>query len=141
MTPLSAIAVAGIEREQASSASALFNMLRNLGGAIGIAALQTFLTQREQFHSEVLTGQVSLLNQATRGRLSQLTQTFLSHGVSDPAFAGHEAAVAVGREVRRQSYMFAFSDTVILQSVLLALAFLAVLLLKKAKTGAASEAH
>jgi DHA2 family multidrug resistance protein len=47
----------------------------------------------------------------------------------------------VGREIRRQSYMFAFSDTVILQSALLGLAFLAVLLLKKAKTGAASEAH
>ena len=141
MTPLSAIAVAGIERQHAASASALFNMLRNLGGAIGIAALQTFLTQREQFHSDVLTGQVSLLNPATRGRLGQLTHTFLSHGVSDPAFAGHEAAVAVGREVRRQAYMFAFSDTVILQSALLGLAFLAVLLLKKVTTGAAPEAH
>jgi DHA2 family multidrug resistance protein len=35
MMPLSAIAVAGIEREYAGSASALFNMGRNLGGAIG----------------------------------------------------------------------------------------------------------
>jgi DHA2 family multidrug resistance protein len=42
MMPLSAIAVAGIEREHAPSASALFNMVRNLGGAIGIAVLQTF---------------------------------------------------------------------------------------------------
>ena len=141
MTPLSAIAVAGIEREHAGSASALFNMIRNLGGAIGIAVLQTFLTDREQFHSEVLTGQVSLLNQATRSRLYGLTHTFLSRGVSDPAFASHEAIVAVGRQVRRQAYMFAFSDTVILQSALLGLAFLAVLLLKKATTGAAPEAH
>ena len=137
----SAIAVAGIEREHAASASALFNMIRNLGGAIGIAALQTFLTEREQFHSDVLTAQVSLLNQATRSRLDQLTNTILSHGVSDPAFANHEAIVAVGRQVRRQAYMFAFSDTVILQSALLGLAFLAVLLLKKASTGAAQEAR
>ena len=36
--PLSAIATAGIEPENAGSASALFNMMRNLGGAIGIAA-------------------------------------------------------------------------------------------------------
>ena len=141
MMPLSAIAVAGIEREYAGSASALFNMIRNLGGAIGIAVLQTFLTQREQFHSDVLTAQVSVLNQATRSRLNQLTHTFLSHGVSDRAFANHEAMVAVGRQIRRQAYMFAFSDIVILQSALLGLAFLAVLLLKKAKTGAAPEAH
>ena len=62
MTPLSAIAVAGIEREHAGSASALFNMSRNLGGAIGIAVLQTVLTAREHFHSVVLTSQVSLLD-------------------------------------------------------------------------------
>ena len=32
---------------------ALFNMMRNLGGAIGIAVLQTFVTKREQFHSNM----------------------------------------------------------------------------------------
>src|SRR6266478_7202058 len=42
--PMSAVATAGIEAENAGSASALFNMMRNLGGAIGIAALQTLLT-------------------------------------------------------------------------------------------------
>ena len=51
-TPLSLIAVAGIERAYAGSASALFNMTRNLGGALGIALLQTLLTKRTQFHSE-----------------------------------------------------------------------------------------
>ena len=54
MTPLSVLATGGIEHEQASSASALFNMMRNLGGSIGIALLQTLLTRREQFHSAVI---------------------------------------------------------------------------------------
>ncbi|MFP3589576.1 EmrB/QacA family drug resistance transporter, partial [Paraburkholderia sp. SIMBA_055] len=52
--PLSAVAMAGIGPASAGSASALFNMMRNLGGAIGIALLQTFLTKREQFHSNVI---------------------------------------------------------------------------------------
>ena len=43
--------------------------------------------------------------------------------------------------VRRQAYMLAFSDTIILQSVLLGLALVSVLLLKKAKAGSAGEAH
>ena len=64
--PLSAVATAGIEAANAGSASALFNMLRNLGGAFGIAALQTVLTKREQFHSNVLSQAVSALDQATR---------------------------------------------------------------------------
>jgi len=141
MTPLSAIAVAGIEREYAGSASALFNMLRNLGGAIGIALLQTFLTKREQFHSVILNSQVSLLDNATRARLAQFTQYFMARGASDPAFAQHEAAVAVGRIIRQQASMLGFSDTIIFQSALLGLALVAVLLLKKTKPASSGEAH
>src|SRR6266852_9728950 len=44
--PLSAVATSGIEAENAGSASGLFNMMRNLGGAVGIALLQTLLTKR-----------------------------------------------------------------------------------------------
>ena len=58
MTLLFMLATGGIEHEQASSASALFNMMRNLGGSIGIASLQTLLTRREQFHSAVITGKL-----------------------------------------------------------------------------------
>jgi DHA2 family multidrug resistance protein len=141
MAPLSAIAVAGIEREQAGSAAALYNMLRNLGGAIGIAVLQTFLTKREQFHSNVLTQQVSLLGEATRMRLAELTRIFMSHGVGDAAVARHEAIVATGRIIRRQASLMAYSDTIILQSALLSLALVAVLLLKKAGTGSAGGGH
>ena len=64
--PLSAVATAGIEAENAGSASGLFNMMRNLGGAVGIACCRRFLTKREQYHSNVLTQSVSLLEQATR---------------------------------------------------------------------------
>ena len=62
-------------------------MMRNLGGAIGIAVLQTFLTKREQYHSNVLTQSVSLFEQATRTRIEQLTQYFINHGVTDRADA------------------------------------------------------
>jgi MFS transporter, DHA2 family, multidrug resistance protein len=141
MTPLSAIAVAGIQREHAGSAAALFNMVRNLGGAIGIALLQTFLTKREQFHSNVLTEQISLLGGATRTRLDQLTSRFMARGVSDSAYARHEAVVAIGRVIRRQASMLAYSDTIILQSALLGLALLAVFLLKRATVGSSGEAH
>lgn len=140
MTPLSAIAVAGIEREHAGSASALFNMIRNLGGAIGIALLQTFLTKREQFHSVIMNAQVSLLDGPTRTQVAQLTNYFMAHGVSDPAFAQHEAFVAVGRTIRRQASMLAYSDTIIFQSALLGLALLSVLFLKKAHPASSGKA-
>jgi DHA2 family multidrug resistance protein len=141
MMPLAAISVAGIEREHAGSAAALFNMLRNLGGAIGIAILQTFLTKREQFHSDVLTSQVSLLGVATRARLQHLAEIFLTRVTSDPAVAQHDAAIALGGVLRREALILGFSDTIIFQSVLLGLALVTIFFLKRSRPGAAGEAH
>jgi MFS transporter, DHA2 family, multidrug resistance protein len=141
MMPLSAMAVSGIEREHAGSASALFNMVRNLGGAIGIAVLQTFLTKREQFHSDVLTSQVSLLGEAARTRLDHLSQLFIERLSAAPPLAQHEAAIAMARTLRRQATIMAFDDTVILQSALLGLALIGILFLKKTNAAPAGEAH
>jgi MFS transporter, DHA2 family, multidrug resistance protein len=129
--PLSAVATSGIEAENAGSASGLFNMMRNLGGAIGIAMLQTVLTKREQYHSNVLTQSVSLFEQATRTRIDQLTQYFGSHGVVGHADAAHRAIVAIGQVVQKQAFILAFSDTFYLLGVALIVALFATLLLKR----------
>jgi MFS transporter, DHA2 family, multidrug resistance protein len=129
--PLSAVATSGIEPENAGSASGLFNMMRNLGGAVGIAVLQTLLTKREQYHSNVLSQSVSLFEQATRTRIEQLTQYFLNHGVADHAAATHRAIVAIGQVVQKQAFILAFSDTFYLLGATLIVALIATLLLKK----------
>src|SRR6266567_74909 len=106
--PLSAVATAGIEAENAGSASGLFNMMRNLGGAVGIALLQTLLTKREQYHSNVLMQSVSILEQATQARVEKLTQYFISHGVIDRIDAARRAYVAIGKIVQKQAFILAF---------------------------------
>jgi len=140
-TPLSAIATAGIEMENAGSASALFNMMRNLGGAVGIAMLQTFQTKREQFHSNILTQSVSDFSEATRERIQELTSYFQAHGVTDHALATHKAIVAIGGRVRQQANIMAFSDTFYLLGIALVIALLATLLLKKPGKLAGAAAH
>jgi DHA2 family multidrug resistance protein len=141
LTPLSAVATAGVEPENAGSASALFNMMRNLGGAIGIAALQTLLTKREQYHSNVLSQSVSLFEQATRMRIDQLTQYFINHGVIDRVDAAHRAYVAIGKIVQKQAFILAFSDTFYLLGVALVVALIASLMLKKQDHLDAGGAH
>jgi DHA2 family multidrug resistance protein len=131
LTPLTVLAATGIEPENTGSASALLNVTRNLGGAIGIALLQTFLTRREQFHSTVIGEQVSIFDEATRTRLDQLTHYFLTHGVSDPALAWRKAVAAVGNQVHQQAYTMAFGDTFYLLGASLVLALIAALLLQK----------
>jgi DHA2 family multidrug resistance protein len=141
LAPLSGLATAGIERENAASASALFNMMRNLGGALGIAFLQTALTKREQYHSNMLGQAVSNFDATTRGRIDQLTNYFLSHGVSDHALAIQKAIVTVGRVVQKQATVMAFSDLFTLIGVALVLATIATALLKKPSGEAAGGAH
>ena len=141
MAPLSAVATAGIEAENAGSASGLFNMMRNLGGAVGIALLQTLLTKREQYHSNVLMQSVSLLEQATRARIEKLTQYFVNHGIVDHAEATHRAVVAIGKIVQKQAFILAFSDTFYLLGAALIVALIAALLLKKPNTLASGGAH
>ncbi|HEY4891481.1 MAG TPA: DHA2 family efflux MFS transporter permease subunit [Reyranella sp.] len=137
MTPLSAIAMLGIAPREAGGASGLFNMMRNLGGAIGTAAVETFFTKREQFHSAIITPNVSLLEPATRSRLADLQQYFMSHGFPDPASAMHRAIIAVGATIRAQATIMGYADCFALLGVVLLVATLLVALLKK---GAASGA-
>jgi MFS transporter, DHA2 family, multidrug resistance protein len=137
MTPLSAIAMLGITPKEAAGASGLFNMMRNLGGAIGTAAIETFFTKREQFHSAIITPDVSLLEPATRSRLTDLQQYFMSHGFPDPASAMHRAIIAVGHTIRAQATIMGYADCFALLGVVLLVAAALVALLKK---GAASGA-
>ncbi|HEY0421870.1 MAG TPA: DHA2 family efflux MFS transporter permease subunit, partial [Rhodopila sp.] len=141
MTPLSALATGGIERENAGSASAMFNMMRNLGGSVGIAVLQTFVSKREQFHSSIVTARVSLLDEATRQRIASLQAHFLAGEASDPATAWHDAVVQIGRTIRAQSFLLAYSDAFYLMGAALLLALATSLAMRKSSGGGGGGAH
>ena len=141
MTPISAIAMVGIApADEAGAASGLFNMMRNLGGAIGTAAVETFFTKREQFHSFIINAHVSLLEPATRNQIGELQQYFMSHGFPDPAGALHRAVVAVGDTVRAQATIMGYADCFALLGVVLLAAILPVVMLKKG-TASSGTAH
>lgn len=141
LTPLSALAMAGMERANTAAASGLFNMMRNLGGAFGTAVLVTFFTKREQFHSAIINSHVSLTDPETNARIAQLKQFFMSHGMSDPVAAGHQAIIAIGKTIKGQASLMGFADTFALLGLMLVFAAVSVAFLKKAQPGAAGGAH
>jgi len=140
MLPLTSIATSGIEKAQAGSASGLFNMMRNLGGSIGIAILGTLLTRREQFHSNRLGDSISVYSPETQERLNQLTQFFVSKG-ADLATAQNQALAAISNVVRREAYVMAFNDCFYLVGCALLLSGLAVLFFKKVRASGGMAAH
>lgn len=140
MIPLSSVATAGLPASQAGSASGLFNMMRNLGGSIGIAAIATLLTNRQQFHSNRLGEAVSIYSPATQERLQQMTQYFVSQG-ADLATAQQQAIETMSNIVRREAYVMAFNDCFYFIACALLLSGITVLFLKKVKATGSAAVH
>jgi MFS transporter, DHA2 family, multidrug resistance protein len=162
LAPLSAIAMVGIAPSEAGAASGLFNMMRNLGGAIGTAAVATFFTKREQFHSFIINGHVSLLQPATRERIADLQQYFLTHklasavdpqllngnlqqyalahGVAGVAREWQQAVIAIGSAVRTQATVMSYADCFALLGVVLLVAIPCIALMRKG-AAAGGAAH
>lgn len=138
LTPLSAIAMMGIAKQDSAGASGLFNMARNLGGAFGTALLATLVTKREQFHSNVIGSAVTLFRDSVRERLAELTSYFLAHGASDAAAAQHKAVVTLGNIVRRQALIMGYADTFAALALLLVLAAASLLFTSRAGANGAA---
>jgi len=139
IVPLTALATGGIEHEQSGSASALFNMLRNLGGSIGIALLATQLDLREKLHSVRLGEGASLFNPATQERLDALTRYFIGLG-ADSATAGRQSLAALAHTVRREAFVMSYGDGFFIVGVVISAMMLFAWLCRPVK-GAAALAH
>jgi MFS transporter, DHA2 family, multidrug resistance protein len=135
IVPLTALTTGHIGPQQSGSASALYNMFRNLGGSIGIALLATQLDLREKLHSVRLGDAINAFNPAANERLEALTQQFISRG-ADAVAAGQQALGAVAGVVRREAYVMAYGDCFYLLSLLLLAMVLPVWLCRGAKGGA-----
>jgi DHA2 family multidrug resistance protein len=136
MTPLSAVAMVGITHEEAGDASGLFNMMRNVGGAIGTAVIETYFTQREQYHSFIINAHVSLYDPATQTRLAMLQHYFMRNGSASPAAAMARAVNVIGVTIRAQATVMGYADCFGLLGVIMVGSVATVALLKRGASGA-----
>ncbi|WP_342238706.1 DHA2 family efflux MFS transporter permease subunit [Inquilinus sp. OTU3971] len=135
LTPLTGIAMAQILPAESAAASGLFNMLRNLGGAIGTAALATVITKREQFHSNIIGQSVTPFDLTEQSFLSRMQHYFQAHGVPDAARSYHQGEILLGKLVAQQSLILAFSDAFYVMGVVLVSAAVAIVLTRSAPKG------
>jgi DHA2 family multidrug resistance protein len=141
MTPLSAVTTSGMAKgRESGAASALFNMMRNIGGSIGIAGLSTLLSVRERFHSERIGESVTVYSGAVQERMRQSAAYFLSQG-SDPYSANLRAIGAIGGMVRRQAFLLAYSDCFLVLGCVLLASAAALFFMNKTKISGAVRGH
>lgn len=133
MVTISLIATAYLQPQDAGSASSLFNILRNLGGAIGIALLATLLDARTKVYFDYLREAVVPGNPQVAERLGQLGERL----GSDTAALGHLSEI-----VHQQALIMAYNDAFHWVGLGLGIAMVAVLLTKALPKGAtAGAAH
>jgi len=135
ITPLSALSAGALpEREQAGG-SAIFNIMRNLGGSVGIAMLATFLTIREHYHFSMIGDRLTQNSLKVAEWLGGMTQALAPKAPG--ADAAHAQALAqLSNMVRREAYVMAYSDCFFVIGIALFLCIFALFLIPKPRRAA-----
>src|SRR5215831_15416316 len=107
--PLTTISMDPIPRERMGNATSLFNLMRNLGGSIGIATTGSLLARKQQEYVNVMGAHVTPFSETARNALEAARQGFLASG-ADAVTATQRAYAAVFGTVQRHATMVAFVD-------------------------------
>ncbi len=106
--PLTTATMSQLGQQQIGNASGLYNLMRNLGGSIGIAFVTTMLARGAQVHQALMVGHLAPDNPAFVQRLAGAKQMLGQH--TDPVTATRQAYNALYSLLDQQAHLLAFVD-------------------------------
>ena len=138
--PLATTSMGTIRNEMMGNASGLYNLLRNVGGSVGISVVNTIVSRRQQIHRAELSRFIS--NSSTFDSALNFFQGAVQP-YSDAQIATGRAYALIDRGLNQQAVIYSYVDDLRYIMVVCLLCIPVVLLLKKVKpkAGAASAAH
>lgn len=122
MAPIVTLTLGGIPKERLKLASGVFNLTRNLGGAIGIALCGTILNNRTNFHYQRIGEKIVSVPQTVNEFITRYTAIFIQGG-SDGTAGPLAATKLLGQMMMQEAQTMAFSDAFLLVSLFLFMAF------------------
>ncbi len=140
--PLTTLAMAELKGPELGQGAGLNNMMRQLGGSFGIAALTTIIHIRQADHRNNLLSNINPYNNAFVDRLNLLTHGFMAKGKS-LTDATHMAYQAIEGAVIRQSLLLTYNDAYLLSGLvmLFSIPLLYLQPFKKGKVSMPVDAH
>ena len=105
--PLTTVSMDPIPRERMGNATSLFNLMRNIGGSIGIAVTGTMIARNSQSTTATLGVHVNPYDPRSQTTFLQLRAAFMAAG-ADVATASQRAYAAMFGMVQRQASMVSF---------------------------------
>jgi MFS transporter, DHA2 family, multidrug resistance protein len=139
--PLTTVSMDPIPRERMGYATSLFNLMRNIGGSIGIAITGTLLARHSRATAAILSADVTAYDPTTQMMLAQMKAAFMAAG-ADAVTASARAYAALSGIVQRQATMVAFVGIFqMLGFLFLALLPLVLLMQRPRRAGAPAAGH
>ncbi|GAB4484330.1 MAG: DHA2 family efflux MFS transporter permease subunit [Thermodesulfovibrionales bacterium] len=132
--PLTTLTMSGITREDMANASAIYNLLRNLGGSFGVAFVTTVLGRRAQFHQARLVENLAPFDLPYQMASQNASATLQAAGLPAP-LAGQGGLATIYGNLLRQASMLSFNDAFFLLSVLMLLIVPLVFLMRQGQGG------
>lgn len=134
LVPIGILATMHIKAEENASASTVLNVMRNLGGACGIALVATLTDNLARTHLARLKESIPAVSSYAQDYLAQSASMLQSAG-SDPITANAQAQALLGQTMTQQAYIQAYNDVFLIMGGLLLIAVVAVLSIRKPKSG------
>jgi MFS transporter, DHA2 family, multidrug resistance protein len=129
--PLSTTAMAGIPNEEIGNASGLYNLMRNIGGSVGISVVNTIVARHEQTHRNEMSRALSGTNLTVQSQLQGIKEFLMSQGASAET-AMRQAYGLLNVQLTQQARLWAYVDDFRYLALVCFLCIPVVFLLKKA---------
>ena len=134
MVPINNLALGTLSADKMKGASGLYNLTRNLGGAVGLAVINTLLSDRSALHYQRLSDAINWTNTIALEQLNAMAANLAARGVD-----GETGALAqMAARLHGQAAVMSFIDIFTLITALFGGLALAALLMRPAASGGGS---
>lgn len=115
--PLTTATMASVPVQEMGNATSIFNLMRNIGGSMGIAAVTTILARRQQMHTARLTEFINPYSERSMEALEGLRRSMMARGM-DSITALQRSYGAIYGRLQQQAALLSFNETFWLLSLL-----------------------
>ncbi len=137
--PLNTIALGGLPPEKLGNATGIFNLMRNMGGSVGISLVTTLLARGAQMHQTVLAAHVTPYDSAYTSRLQALTAQLAPQ--AGPVAARQEALASLYHSLVTQANLLAYLDNFRWFALVAAGCLVGALLFRKSRASGPISVH
>jgi DHA2 family multidrug resistance protein len=131
--PLTGASMAGLPMTKLGQGTGMFNLMRQLGGSLGIAIMATMLSRQTKLEKALLTEHAGAYDPTTMERLNGIMHALTARGV-DAWHAKQQALAMIDRQIGVQASMIAFSRIYLISGLLLVGALPLLLIWKTGRT-------